>query len=76
MKSYPAFGTVLRQLRLKQGLSQEALAERLEMSSNGYVSRLESNQKNPRLDMVLRIAAAWGMKGWELIKLMEEKTDE
>lgn len=76
MKTSPAFGVVLRQLRLEKNLSQEALAERLHMSSNGYVSRLESSEKNPRLDMVFRIAAALDMKAWELVKLVEEKAHE
>lgn len=76
MKTSPAFGVVLRQLRLEKNLSQEALAERLHMSSNGYVSRLESSAKNPRLDMVFRIAAALDMKAWELVKLVEEKAHE
>ena len=73
MKSYPEFGAVLRKLRVEKGLSQEALASRLDMVSNGYISRLESGQKNPTLEMVFKLAEALGIKAWELIKLVEEK---
>ena len=67
------FGTTLRKLRIERGLSQEALASRLDMVSNGYISRLESGQKNPTLEMVFKLAEALGIKAWELIKLVEEK---
>ena len=73
MKSYPEFGATLRKLRVEKGLSQEALASRLDMVSNGYISRLESGQKNPTLDMLFRISEALEMKAWELVRLVEEK---
>ena len=73
MKSYPEFGATLRKLREEKGLSQEALASRLDMVSNGYISRLESGQKNPTLDMLFRISEALEMKAWELVRLFEEK---
>ena len=73
MKSYSNFGTTLRKLRIEKGLSQEALASRLDMVSNGYISRLESGQKNPTLEMVFKLAEALEIKAWELIKLVEEK---
>ena len=72
MKSYPEFGATLRKLRVEKGLSQEALAARLDMVSNGYISRLESGQKNPTLEMLFRISAALDMKAWEFLKYMEE----
>ena len=67
------FGTAVRKLRIEKGLSQEAPASRLDMVSNGYISRLESGQKNPTLEMVFKLAEALGIKAWELIKLVEEK---
>ncbi|MBQ3172560.1 MAG: helix-turn-helix transcriptional regulator [Mailhella sp.] len=73
MKSYPEFGAVLRKLRVEKGLSQEALASRLDMVSNGYISRLESGQKNPTLDMLFRISEALEMKPWEFLKRMDEE---
>ena len=73
MESLKNFGTALRNMRQEKGLSQEALASRLDMVSNGYISRLESGQKNPTLEMVFKLAEALEIKAWELIKLVEEK---
>ena len=73
MKSYPNFGTTLRKLRIEKGLSQEALAARLDMVSNGYISRLESGQKNPTLEMLFRISEALDIRAWEFLKLMDEE---
>jgi transcriptional regulator with XRE-family HTH domain len=73
VESLKNFGTALRNMRQEKGLSQEALASRLDMVSNGYISRLESGQKNPTLEMVFKLAEALEIKAWELIKLVEEK---
>ena len=72
MKSYPEFGAVLRKLRVEKGLSQEALASRLDMVSNGYISRLESGHAF-ELDMLFRISEALDMKPWEFLKRMDEE---
>ena len=74
MKSYPNFGTTLRKLRIEKGLSQEALASRLDMVSNGYISRLESGQKNPTLEMLFRISEALDIRAWEFLKRMDEES--
>lgn len=74
MKSYSKFGITLRKLRIEKGLSQEALAARLDMISNGYISRLESGQKNPTLEMLFRISEALDMKAWEFLKIMDESS--
>ena len=68
------FGTVLRNTRREKGLSQEALAERLGMNSHSHICRLESGQMYPSLEMVFKIADALGIKAWELVKLVEEKS--
>ena len=74
MKSYSNFGTTLRKLRIEKGLSQEALASRLDMVSNGYISRLESGQKNPTLEMLFRISEALDIRAWEFLKRMDEES--
>jgi len=51
------FGRVLREVRLKRGLSQRALAERCK-SNIPYISELERGLKAPTLTMILRLAAA------------------
>ena len=73
MDSLKNFGTVLRNKRREKGLSQEALAERLDMSSHSHICRLESGQMGPTLEMVFKIAEALEMKAWELVRLVEEK---
>jgi len=73
MDSLKNFGTVLRNKRREKGLSQEALAERLDMSSHSHICRLESGQMGPTLEMVFKIAEALDMKAWELVRLVEEK---
>lgn len=74
MKSYPKFGITLRKLRVERGLSQEGLAARLDMVSNGYISRLESGQKNPTLEMLFRISEALEIRAWEFLKRMDEES--
>ena len=73
MDSLKNFGTVLRNKRREKGLSQEALAERLDMSSHSHICRLESGQMGPTLEMVFKMAEALEMKAWELVRLVEEK---
>ena len=67
----PPFGPILRQFRQINKLSQEELADFLEISSS-YVSRMESNVKTPSLEMIFRLAKALNMKPHEFIKAMEE----
>ena len=74
MESLKNFGTALRNRRQEKGLSQEALASRLDMVSNGYISRLESGQKNPTLEMLFRISEALDIRAWEFLKRMDEES--
>ena len=66
------FGTVLRRIRLDQGLSQETLAELLDMETNAYISRLENGKKQPSLEMVYKISRALNVNAWEIVKEIEE----
>ena len=52
-----AFGTVVRQRRLAQHWSQEALAERSGLHRN-YIGGIERGERNVGLDNILRLAAA------------------
>ena len=51
------FGKRLRQLRLAQGLTQEALAERASLHPT-YVGGIERGERNVSLDNVLKLARA------------------
>jgi len=53
------FGRRVRQLRLKKGLSQEALAEKAELD-RAHLSGIERGTENPTLFTVQQIADALG----------------
>ncbi len=52
-----AFGKVLRESRLKAGLSQEGLADLAECDRT-FIGMLERGQRQPTLETLFRIAAA------------------
>ena len=51
------FGKRLRELREKQGLSQEKLAFRVELSRE-YISRIEGGKRNVSLEVIEKLATA------------------
>lgn len=59
----------VRELR---GLTQERLAERMEMSAKS-ISDIERGVVNPRLETLHKLATALGLELWELLRF-EEKT--
>ena len=50
-------GKRIKELRKTRGLSQERVAELLDISPN-YLSGIECGRENPTLDLLLRLAAA------------------
>jgi transcriptional regulator with XRE-family HTH domain len=50
-------GKRIQELRKRQGLSQEQVAAKAEISSN-YLSRIECGKENPTLDMLIKLADA------------------
>jgi transcriptional regulator with XRE-family HTH domain len=67
------FGEHLRALRLKRGLSQQALAERVGIPQT-HVSAMEIGIKFPNLLTVLRLAVALECKVTDLVRVFD-KTD-
>lgn len=65
-----AFGKVLRQLRLKAGLTQEQLGFEADLRRT-YVSILELGQQQPSLSTILKIAKALDCSGRDLIAAVE-----
>lgn len=51
-----AFGESVRQQRGKRGWTQEDLAEHADIHRS-YVAALESGQRNPTLDVIVKIAS-------------------
>lgn len=67
-----AFGEVLRELRLKKGLSQEALAHACERHPT-FISLLERGKNSPSLATVFLLARGLGIKPSELVRRVEAK---
>ena len=61
------FAKRIKQLRLAQGLSQEELAFKCGLDRT-YIGRLENLKRNPTLPVIAKIAAAFNMEVWELLK--------
>jgi transcriptional regulator with XRE-family HTH domain len=61
-----AFGAVLRSVRTRQGLTQEALCESADMDRT-YPSLLERGLRTPSLAMVIQIARALGVEPAQLV---------
>jgi transcriptional regulator with XRE-family HTH domain len=55
------FGTKLRYLRKRRNLLQTDLAHRLAATTQAHISFLESGRKSPSIDLVLQIAAIFGV---------------
>ena len=55
------FGEKLRQLRIKKGLTQQQLAEKLGYKTNSYISDVESGHFIPSKEKLKRIAKALGV---------------
>lgn len=66
-----AFGQRLARLRTEQDLTQEELAYRSEVHRTA-VANLEKGTNVPRLDTVLKLAAALNMKPCQLIEGLPE----
>ncbi|MFA6988922.1 MAG: helix-turn-helix transcriptional regulator [Candidatus Gastranaerophilaceae bacterium] len=60
-----AFGKKLRELRLERGLTQEELAESLNLSAN-FVGMVERGERNTSLLKVFKIAKTLEVKTSEL----------
>ena len=71
-KTKQAFAQVLRELRSEQGLSQEKLAERAGLYRT-YPSLLERAERQPSLDVLLRLAEALRVSPEELMRRVAQQ---
>ena len=67
-----AFGIVLRIYRQEKGLTQEQLAERVDVVRS-FICSLENGDRQPSLQMILKLAAALGVRASELVGAMEDR---
>lgn len=63
-------GKIIRQLRMKQGISQEVLSG-LAGVARTHLTMIENGEKNANVDTLWRIADALGIKLSELIRMVE-----
>ncbi len=67
-----AFGKVPRELRLKSGLSQEALGFAADLQRT-YISLMELGQNQPTITTIFKLAGALGIKPSKLMDLVENE---
>lgn len=67
-----SFARVLKDLRAKQGLSQEELAHRARLHRT-YISQLERGLKSPSLETLQQICQPLGLPMSNFIRLVERK---
>ena len=71
MKASESMGSVIRRLRMERGWTQEALAERISVTSQA-VSKWETEQSLPDISQVPLLARTFGVTTDELFGLDEE----
>lgn len=64
---YEKLGQRIKEKRLEKGLSQEDLADRIDLSRS-YISHVELGSKNASLETVVRIANELGCSANDLLK--------
>ena len=69
-----AFGIVLRELRLKSGLSQEGLGFAADLQRN-YISLMELGRNQPTITTIFKLAKALNIKPSKLIDLVENEVN-
>lgn len=69
-EAQPALGRAIRQIREREGLSQEDLAEKANLHAT-WISPIERGRNNPNFGTVRRIANALGVTMVELVALAE-----
>jgi transcriptional regulator with XRE-family HTH domain len=70
----PALARVVRRLRLEQGISQETLARRADLSTSSY-AKVEHGRTGPAWITVRAIAKGLGMTASELVALVEAEDE-
>ena len=72
MEPEEAFGTVLRELRTKHGLSQESLAHEAGLERN-YISLLELGRNSASIKTIFKLTPALGVTATEFMRKVEAK---
>jgi transcriptional regulator with XRE-family HTH domain len=70
-----ALGSIVTELRIRNGVSQAALADRLGYSSS-YISKLERGHMNPTLRTLFDLADSLGIEPDALVKAMKRSFEK
>ena len=65
-------GRIIRELRIRQGLSQEVLSG-LAGVARSHLAMIEAGSKNAGVDTLWRIADSLGLRLSELIRMVEDE---
>jgi transcriptional regulator with XRE-family HTH domain len=74
MIDYGLIGKRIQRARVAAGLTQEALVERVQISTN-YLSKVENGREKPNLEMLAKISSAVGIPLTSLLADAVEGTD-
>lgn len=73
-KKIAGVGATIREFRLQAELSQDALGDRMDLSTS-YISMLESGKRYPSIEMIIRLAIALEVRpGAIMDKIAEQYT--
>jgi transcriptional regulator with XRE-family HTH domain len=64
----PTFGEKLRKLRTREGLSQRELAAQLGYSTQAMIALLETGQRQPTAELLLKLMALFNVTSDQLIR--------
>ncbi len=65
-------GVAIRTFRQEAGLSQDELADRMDLSTP-YISMLESGKRYPSIEMLIRIALALEVRPGAILDMIAER---
>ncbi|UUX92534.1 helix-turn-helix domain-containing protein [Methanoplanus endosymbiosus] len=69
------FGELVKDIRLRKGLSQEKLAEKTSLDRT-FISLIETGKSSPTLLTILKISGAFGLAPSELMLEFEKRLGE
>lgn len=72
MESAIIFGNIITKYREKLGISQDDLAHRSKIDRS-YVGRVERGERNPTINMLLKLASGLDVPASLLIQELEQK---
>ncbi len=70
-----SFGARIKSIREAKGLTQEKLAEKVDMNTV-YLSNIERGKENPTLNLLIKISTSLNVEMWELFDFKHEASSK